>query len=45
MLAAHAVQLKEAPRHIRNTAKLLKDFQAKLEAQGFELAWPKLTPR
>ena len=45
MLAAHAFQIKEPPRRIRNTARLLKDFQSKLEAQGFELAWPKLTPR
>ncbi len=45
MLAAHALQIKEPPRGIRNTAKLLQEFQAKLVAQGFELAWPKLTPR
>jgi hypothetical protein len=45
MLAAQAVQLKEPPRRIRNTTNLLKDFQAKLVTQGFELAWPRLTPR
>jgi len=45
MLAAQAVQLKEPPRRIRNAEKLLKDFQARLTAQGFELAWPKVTPR
>jgi hypothetical protein len=45
MLAAHAVQTKEPPRRIRNHEKLLKEFQARLQAQGFELAWPRLTPR
>ena len=45
MLAAQAVQTKEPPRAIRNTAKLLEQFQAKLQAQGFELGWPKVTPR
>ncbi len=44
-LAAHAVQSKRTPRAIRNTGKELRDFQAKLTAQGFELAWPRLSPR
>lgn len=43
-LAAHANQTHQPPRHIRNTAKLLADFQARLTQQGFELAWPKLRP-
>ncbi|MFN7999900.1 MAG: FAD-dependent oxidoreductase [Acidobacteriota bacterium] len=41
-LAAHANQTKQAPRRIRNDARLLADFQAKLTQQGFELAWPKV---
>jgi len=45
MLAAQAVQTKEPPRRIRNTEKLLHEFQATLVAQGFDLAWPKVTPR
>jgi len=44
-LAAHAIQTKNPPRRIRNTEKLLREFQAKLQAQGFELTWPKITPR
>lgn len=45
MLAAHANQTKQTPRRIRNDAKTLAEFQAKLQQQGFELSWPKLTPR
>jgi hypothetical protein len=44
-LAAHAVATRTPPRRIRNTAKLLEEFQAKLVAQGVELAWPRLLPR
>ena len=44
-LAAHAVTTKNPPRRIRNDARLLADFQTKLVAQGFELAWPNLSPR
>lgn len=43
-LAAQANQTKQPPRRIRNDAKLLADFQAKLTQQGFELAWPKVRP-
>ncbi len=43
-LAAQAVQLKQSPRNIRNTQKLLADFQAKLQQQGVEIAWPQLRP-
>lgn len=43
-LAAQANQLKQTPRSIRNTPKLLADFQAKLQQQGVEIAWPKLRP-
>jgi hypothetical protein len=44
-LAAHAIALGEPPRRIRNTEKLLSAFQSSLTAQGFELAWPRLSPR
>lgn len=44
-LAAEAVRLKTTPRAIRNSARLLKDFQTRIQAQGIEIAWPKLTPR
>ncbi len=44
-LAAEAIRLNTSPRAIRNTPKLLKDFQARIQAQGIEIAWPKLTPR
>ncbi|MBL8208505.1 MAG: FAD-dependent oxidoreductase [Blastocatellia bacterium] len=43
-LAAHANQIKQTPRSIRNTPKLLAEFQAKLQQQGVEIAWPKLRP-
>jgi hypothetical protein len=44
-LAAHSVTTGQPPRKIRNTEKLLTDFQSSLTAQGFELAWPRLSPR
>jgi hypothetical protein len=44
-LAAEAIRRNTRPRAIRNTPALLKDFQARLMAQGVELAWPKITPR
>ena len=45
MLAAQAIAVKEVPRMIRNNEKLRKDFQARLQSQGVELAWPHVTPR
>ena len=45
MLAAEALRLKVAPRAIRQNPKRLADFQARLVAQGVEIAWPKLSPR
>jgi hypothetical protein len=44
-LAAQAVATGRPPRQIRNNDKLLKEFQAWLQGQGIELAWPKITPR
>ena len=44
-LAAHAVETRQPPRRIRNQGKLLKEFQARIQAQGVEIAWPRLSPR
>ena len=44
-LAAEAVRTNKTPRQIRNDAKLLATFQARIQSQGVEIAWPKLTPR
>jgi hypothetical protein len=44
-LAAFCLARKQPPRSVRNTPKLLKEFQASLVARGVELDWPKLTPR
>ncbi|MEK7755506.1 MAG: FAD-dependent oxidoreductase [Acidobacteriota bacterium] len=44
-LAAYAIEKRTTPRAVRNTSKLLGDFQAKIQAQGIEIAWPKITPR
>jgi hypothetical protein len=45
LLAARAVQLKTPPRRIRNNEKLRREFQDWIQAQGVEIAWPRLTPR
>ena len=44
-LAAFCVRRKEPPRQVRRNAKLLAEFQKGLRADGFELEWPKVTPR
>ncbi len=44
-LAAYCLEIKESPRSIRNAPKRLAAFQARLAAQGVEIAWPRLTPR
>jgi hypothetical protein len=41
-LAAQAIQTRQSPRAIRHNKTLLADFQAKLQQQGVEIAWPKL---
>jgi hypothetical protein len=43
-VAAYAVQVKESPRAIRNSTKLLPSFQKMLRDQGFELEWPRIHP-
>jgi len=45
MVAAQALASGHPPRKIRNDKKLLAEFQAKLQSQGIEIAWPRLTPR
>jgi len=44
-LSAHAIATKNSPRQIRNDKRLLRECQTKFQAQGIEIAWPKLTPR
>jgi hypothetical protein len=44
-LAAHAVAKKILPRKIRNDPKHLAEFQNSLGRQGFELSWPRTSPR
>jgi hypothetical protein len=44
-VAAHAVKNKVTPRQVRNSPKLLGEFQRAIQAQGIEIAWPRLTPR
>ncbi|MCQ6562894.1 FAD-dependent oxidoreductase [Paenibacillus mendelii] len=43
-LAAYSLLKGTLPRHVRNTPELLKDFQALLEREGIELAWPVISP-
>lgn len=45
LTAAQAIQIETTPRRIRTNEKLLKEFQAKIQAQGVEIAWPRITPR
>ena len=44
-LAAFALDARLSPRAVRNTPARLREFQAKLVAQGVEIDWPKLSPR
>jgi hypothetical protein len=44
-LVAQAVNTKTTPRQIRNDPKRLAAFQQLIQAQGVEIAWPRLTPR
>ncbi len=43
-LAAFCRARKVVPRQVRNTPKLLAEFQQALRNQGFELEWPRLRP-
>ncbi len=44
-LAAFCLEHDESPRAVRNTPRRLTAFQARLTAQGVEIAWPRLSPR
>jgi hypothetical protein len=44
-LAAFCLDRKEPPRQVRKNGKLLADFQKRLQDDGVELDWPRLTPR
>jgi hypothetical protein len=44
-VAAEAIRTGHPPRHIRNTRPLLAALQSRLTAQGFELAWPRVSAR
>lgn len=44
-LAAFCIHRNLRPRQVRNTEKLLKEFQDELQRQGVEIAWPRLRPR
>jgi FAD dependent oxidoreductase len=44
-LVAFCVRRKEKPRSVRNEKSLLADFQRMLQADGIEIAWPRVTPR
>jgi len=39
------VRTGQPPRRIRNTRRLLAEFQERIQQQGVEIAWPRLTPR
>ena len=45
LLAAEAIRTSSSPRRIRNTEKLRIAFQARIQAQGVEINWPKATAR
>jgi hypothetical protein len=44
-LAAHALAAAATPRQIRNDPKRLAEFQSKIQQQGIEIAWPRVTAR
>jgi hypothetical protein len=44
-LAAFCLRRKEPPQQVRKDKKLLAEFQKRLQEDGVELSWPKITPR
>jgi hypothetical protein len=44
-LAAFALAKNVPPRQVRKDRKLLAEFQKRLESEGVELHWPRVTPR
>jgi hypothetical protein len=45
LAAVEAIRTGEPPRKIRSTPRLLREFQARIQAQGVETAWPRITAR
>jgi len=45
LLASHCLETKQTPRAVRNTPKLLAEFQKRIVSRGVEIDWPKLSPR
>ena len=45
LLAARAIQLKTPQRRMPSNQKLRSEFQDWMQAQGVEIAWPRLMPR
>ncbi len=44
LLAAFCLMKKTTPRAVRNTKKLLAEFQKEIQAQGVEIEWPRIRP-
>lgn len=44
LLAAFCLERRTTPRAVRNTRRLLEEFQTLLERQGIALAWPRVYP-
>jgi hypothetical protein len=44
LLAAFCLERNTLPRAVRNTSRLLEEFQSLLTRQGIELRWSSLTP-
>jgi len=40
LAAAWCIQRKQTPRQVRNTPKILEEFQREIERQGVEIRWP-----
>lgn len=41
-LASHCIESRESPRAVRNSPRLLADFQRRLQRRGVEIAWPRV---
>jgi FAD dependent oxidoreductase len=45
LLAAHCLNKREPPRHVRNKKLLLSAFQRRIGEAGVEIEWPQVRPR
>jgi hypothetical protein len=45
LAAVEAIRTGATPRRIRSSPKMLREFQTRIQQQGVEIAWPRLTPR